>query len=65
MMGVWLLCVTFGDVLVAFLAPMEAILDLSEFFWVFTGLMVGAPLVFAILTYFYKGKSYLQGEAAH
>ncbi len=65
MMGVWLLCVTFGNVLVAFLAPMEAILELSQFFWVFTGLMVVAALLFAILAYFYKGKSYLQGAPAH
>ena len=63
MMGVWLLCVTFGNVLVAFLAPMEAILELSQFFWVFTGLMVAASLLFAVLAYFYKGKSYLQGAA--
>ena len=65
MMGVWLLCVTFGNVLVAFLAPMEAILELSQFFWVFTGLMVGAALLFAVLAYFYKGRSYLQGAPAH
>ena len=63
MMGVWLLCVTFGNVLVAFLAPMEAILELSQFFWVFTGLMVAAALLFAVLAYFYKGKSYLQAAS--
>lgn len=62
-MGFWLLCVTAGNVLVAFLAPMEAILTLSEFFWVFTGLMVGAAAVFAVMAKLYKGKTYLQ-EAA-
>jgi dipeptide/tripeptide permease len=59
-MGFWLLSVTFGNVLVAFLAPMEQILELSEFFWVFTGLMAVAAVVFALLAYFYKGKTYLQ-----
>jgi POT family proton-dependent oligopeptide transporter len=59
-MGFWLLCVTGGNVLVAFLAPMETILDLSEFFWVFTGLMAFAAVVFVVLARFYKGKTYLQ-----
>lgn len=59
-MGFWLLCVTFGNVLVAFLSPMQTILDQSEFFWVFTALMTGAAIVFAILAARYKGKTYLQ-----
>jgi dipeptide/tripeptide permease len=59
-MGFWLLCVTFGNVLVAFLAPLETILSLSQFFWVFTGLMTAAAALFAVLAYFYKGKTYLQ-----
>lgn len=64
-MGFWMLCVTFGNVLVAFLAPLETILDLSQFFWMFAGLMTAAALVFAILAYFYKGKTYLQTAGAH
>jgi RsiW-degrading membrane proteinase PrsW (M82 family) len=56
--------VTGGNVLVAFLAPMQTILDLSEFFWVFTGVMAAAAVVFAVLAYFYKGKAYLQEERA-
>ena len=40
-MGFWLLCVTFGNVLVAFLAPMQS-LSLTTFFWVFAGLMAAA-----------------------
>jgi proton-dependent oligopeptide transporter, POT family len=59
-MGFWLLGVTFGNVLVAFLAPMQTILTLSAFFWVFTGLMAAASVVFAVMAYLYKGKSYLQ-----
>jgi POT family proton-dependent oligopeptide transporter len=61
-MGFWLLCVTAGNVLVAFLAPMEQILDMSEIFWVYTGLMAAAALVFAVLARFYKGKTYLQSS---
>jgi proton-dependent oligopeptide transporter, POT family len=64
-MGFWLLCVTFGNILVAFLAPLQATFALSEFFWLFTGLMVAASVVFTVLAYFYKGKSYLQQAAAH
>jgi POT family proton-dependent oligopeptide transporter len=63
-MGFWLLCVTFGNVLVAFLAPMEEILTLSDFFWLFTGLMVAAAILFMGLAYMYKGKTYLQEVAA-
>jgi len=63
-MGFWLLGVTFGNVLVAFLAPMQKILSLSAFFWVFTALMAFAAVIFAVLAYLYKGKSYLQ-QAAH
>lgn len=62
-MGFWLLCVTFGNVLVAFLAPMQTILELSQFFWVFTALMTLAAIVFAVLAGLYKGKTYLQADA--
>ena len=58
-MGFWLLCVTFGNVLVAFLAPLQT-LSLTTFFWVFAGLMAAAAVIFTILASFYKGKSYLQ-----
>ena len=58
-MGFWLLCVTFGDVLVAFLAPLQR-LSLATFFWVFAGLMAAAAAVFALLAATYKGRSYLQ-----
>ena len=59
-MGFWLLGVTGGNVLVAFLAPIQTVLHLSQFFWLFTALMVAASLVFALMAYFYKGKTYLQ-----
>jgi POT family proton-dependent oligopeptide transporter len=60
-MGFWLLGVTFGNVLVAFLAPVQSIFELSGFFWLFTVLAAVAAVVFGILAYFYKGKTYLQG----
>ncbi|NUP07584.1 MAG: MFS transporter [Polyangiaceae bacterium] len=59
-MGFWLLGVTFGNVLVAFLAPMQKILTLSQFFWVFTALMAVASVLFTVLAATYKGKTYLQ-----
>ncbi|MFZ5471176.1 MAG: hypothetical protein ACOZIN_17275 [Myxococcota bacterium] len=64
-MSFWLLCVTFGNLLVAFLAPLQKTLALSSFFWVFAGLMAGAALVFAVLGHFYRGKTYLQQAASH
>ena len=65
LMSVWLLCVTFGNLIVAFLAPLQKTFDLSMFFWVFTGLMAGAALIFAVMAYFYRGKSYLQQASSH
>jgi POT family proton-dependent oligopeptide transporter len=58
-MGFWLLCVTLGNVLVAFLAPLEA-LSLATFFWVFAALMAAAAVVFTLLAARYRGRSYLQ-----
>ena len=58
-MGFWLLCVTMGNVLVAFLAPLET-LSLATFFWVFAGLMAAAAAAFALLAATYRGRAYLQ-----
>jgi dipeptide/tripeptide permease len=63
LMSIWLLCVTFGNLIVAFLAPLQKTFELSEFFWVFTGLMAGAAVVFTIIALLYRGKSYLQQAA--
>ena len=60
-MGFWFLCVTIGNLIVAFLAPLQEIYDLSHFFWIFAALMAVAAVVFTIMAYFYKGKTYLQG----
>ena len=62
-MGCYLLSVTAGNVLVAFLAPMETILKLSEFFNVFAALMAAAAVVFVVIASRYKGKTYLQDAA--
>lgn len=58
-MGFWLLCVTIGNLLVAFLAPLQS-LSLERFFWTFAGLMGGAAVIFAILAALYRGKTFLQ-----
>lgn len=58
-MGFWLLCVTFGNILVAFLAPLQT-LSLATFFWTFAGLMAVSALIFVALAATYKGKTYLQ-----
>ena len=59
-MGFWLFCVTLGNLIVAFLAPLQETYALSEFFWLFSGLMVGAAVIFAVLARFYRGRAYLQ-----
>jgi POT family proton-dependent oligopeptide transporter len=64
-MSFWLLCVTLGNLLVAFLSPLQETLPLSSFFWVFAFLMGVAAVLFAVLAYFYKGKTYLQEAPAH
>jgi POT family proton-dependent oligopeptide transporter len=57
--GFWLLCVTVGNVLVAFLAPLQR-LSLATFFWVFAVLMALAAAIFLVLALRYRGTTYLQ-----
>lgn len=60
-MGCWLLCVTFGNVLVAGVVSKFPALSLTKFFWVFAALMAGAALLFALLSIFvYQYKDYPQ-----
>ncbi len=59
-MGFWLLGVTGGNLLVAFLAPLQESMPLSAFFFLFAGLMAGAAVIFMIMASVYKGRSYLQ-----
>lgn len=57
-MGFWLLTVAFGNVLVAVLARFSS-LSLLNFFWLFTGFMGAAALLFGVRAYFYQPKEYL------
>ena len=59
-MGFWLFCVTLGNLIVAFLAPLQETYALSEFFWLFAVLMAVAAVIFAVLARFYRGRTYLQ-----
>lgn len=58
-MGFWSLCVSMGNVLVAFLAPLQT-LSLSTFFWTFAVLMAMAAGIFSVLAARYRGRNYLQ-----
>jgi hypothetical protein len=59
-LSAWLLAVTFGNLIVAFLAPLQKTIKGSEFFWVFAAIMAAAAVIFAVLAKFYRGKTYLQ-----
>lgn len=56
-------CVTMGNLIVAFLAPLQKSFSLSSFFWLFAALMTGAALIFTVMAALYRGRSYLQSEA--
>ncbi len=58
-MGFWLLTVTLGNVLVAFLAGFKGLSPVN-FFWVFAGLSGGAALLFGLRALFYVPKDYAQ-----
>ena len=58
-MGIWLLMVSLGNVLVAFVANFQ--MGPLEFFWVFAGLMAVAALLFGLRAAAYTYKDYAQG----
>lgn len=58
-MGFWLLTVTLGNVLVAFLSGFKD-MPLEKFFWIFAGLMGAAGLIFGLRAYFYVPQDYTQ-----
>jgi POT family proton-dependent oligopeptide transporter len=58
-MGFWLLTVTLGNVLVAFLAGFKD-LERVNFFWTFAGLSAAAGVLFGLRAYFYVQKDYTQ-----
>ena len=61
-MGFWLLSVALGNKLVAIVSRFED-LELSRFFWLFTGLMAAAAVLFAMFTLFYRYRDFSQDEA--
>jgi proton-dependent oligopeptide transporter, POT family len=61
-MGFWLMTVTLGNLLVAFLAGFKD-LPMADFFWTFAALMAGAGVLFGVNAYFYKVRDYLQRDA--
>jgi POT family proton-dependent oligopeptide transporter len=56
-MGFWLLCVALGSKIVIIMTGMES-LSLADFFWVFTGLMAAAGVLFGLRARVYEGKEY-------
>jgi proton-dependent oligopeptide transporter, POT family len=58
-MGFWLLTVSLGNVLVAFLAGFKE-LSLVNQFWIYAGLSAGAAVLFALRAAFYTPRDYTQ-----
>jgi POT family proton-dependent oligopeptide transporter len=58
-MGFWLLTVSVGNVLVAFLAGFEKLSEV-DFFWTFAGLSAGAAVLFAARAAFYTPRDFTQ-----
>lgn len=59
-MGFWLFNVTLGNLLVAFLAPLQSKLGQAEFFWVFAGLMIAAAVIFSLRARVYRYRDFQQ-----
>ncbi len=56
-MGFWLLTVALGNKIVALLSTLPD-MSLAESFWLYSGMMAAAAVVFSIAAFFYKGKTY-------
>ncbi len=59
LMGFWMLTVSLGNILVAFLAHFQD-LPRVQFFWTFAGLMLAAAILFGVRAAFYTYKTYTQ-----
>lgn len=59
LMGFWMLAVSLGNILVAFLAGLQS-LPRAQFFWLFAGLMLLAALLFGVRAAFYRYRTYTQ-----
>ncbi len=58
-MGLWLFCVSLGNVLVVFLTGLKN-LSTENFFWACAGLMFAASIIFSIRAAFYQYRDYTQ-----
>ena len=58
-MGFWMLTIALGNILVSVLAE-SAKLPLTQFFWIFSGLMLAAGLIFGLRAYFYVERDFIQ-----
>ena len=71
-MGVAFLSITLGDVFTAqvnrYISNQKllgnTVLEGSRYYWFFTILMLITALVFVVWSPFYRGRTYIQGEAA-
>jgi proton-dependent oligopeptide transporter, POT family len=59
-MGLWLMAVALGNLLAGLVAALGQ-LSLVHFFWLFTGLMAAAAILFGIAARFYRYRDYRQG----
>ena len=66
-MAVFLLTVSLGNVFTAvvneFIDAGTLVLEGADYYWFFTWAMLGAAVLFAIATMFYRGRTYVQEEA--
>lgn len=62
-MGFWLLTVSLGNVLVAFVTKLPD-MGLQKFFWTFAGFMGTAGVLFGVRAAFYTVRDYRQGDEA-
>ncbi|HEX9595968.1 MAG TPA: MFS transporter, partial [Anaerolineales bacterium] len=70
-MGVYLLSITAGNLFTAqvngFIANQReagnTYLEGADYFWFFTYVMLGTAVVFVVWSQFYRGRTYIQGEA--
>jgi len=58
-MGFWLLTIAIGNILVSILAEFGK-LPLVQFFWLFSGLMLAAGLIFGLRAHFYVERDVIQ-----
>lgn len=58
-MGFWLLTVAIGNLLVSLLAEFGK-LPLTEFFWIFAGLMAVAGVIFGVRAHYYVERDFVQ-----